>query len=113
MIRSKFLAPQYTIWYNTPKGVIGVKFQFEVKMTDQDYLDFNTFITIRSYYGKKQMLTFRLAVALIFFVVIFISLFGGGFSVNALIGVIPMVIVLLLVEIFFNSTLIFYTHFPK
>ena len=80
-----------------------MKFQFEVKMTDQDYLDFNTFIAIRSHYGKKQMLTFRLTIVIIFAVVIFASLFGGNFSVNAFIGVIPMVIVLLLVEIFFDK----------
>ncbi len=77
-----------------------MKFQFNVNVNDQDYLDYNTFWMIRSPYGKKQIKTFRITIAVLFVIFISISLFSGGFSLESTLGVIPMIIVLLLAQIF-------------
>lgn len=36
-----------------------MKFQFDIEISEQDYLDFNTFHLLRSPYGKKQMARLR------------------------------------------------------
>lgn len=77
-----------------------MKFQFNVNVNDQDYLDYNTFWMIRSPYGKKQIKTFRIIITVLFAIFISISLFSGGFSLESIFGVIPMVIVLSLTQIF-------------
>lgn len=77
-----------------------MKYKFNVNVNDQDYLDYNTFWMIRSPYGKKQIKTFRIAIFVLFAIFISISLFFGGFSVESILGVIPMVILLSLTQIF-------------
>ena len=42
-----------------------MKFQFTINTNDQDYLDYNKFWMLRSHYGKKQMTTFRIVIAVI------------------------------------------------
>ena len=76
-----------------------MKFQFSVKVNDQDYFDYNTFWMIRSPYGKKQIKTFRITIAVLFAIFILISLFSGGFSFESILSIIPMVIVLSLAQI--------------
>ena len=73
-------------------------FKFNISLNDKDYLDYNTFWTIKSPYGKKQMLTFRILIAIIYTFVSFLFLFVGGFSVDAWIGIIPYIILLILFE---------------
>ncbi len=80
-----------------------MKFQFNVNVSDQDYLDYNSFWMIRSPYGKKQIKTFRIAIAVLFAIFISISLFSGGFTLESFLGVIPMVIVLFLAQIFLTK----------
>lgn len=82
-----------------------MKFRFNVNVNDQDYLDYNTFWMIRSPYGKKQIITFRITFAVLFAIFILISLFGGGFSLESILRIIPMIIVLSLTQIFFNRFL--------
>ena len=50
-----------------------MKFQFNVNTCDQDYLDYNKFWMLRSHYGKKQMTTFRIVIAVIIGAIILIS----------------------------------------
>ena len=69
-----------------------MKFQFNVKFNDQDYLDYNTFWMIRSPYGKKQIKTFRITISVLFVIFISISLFSGGFSLESILGVILFVV---------------------
>ena len=45
----------------TEKG----KFRFNIRITEQDYTDFNVFCILNTPYGKKQIRTYRLAVAFI------------------------------------------------
>lgn len=76
-----------------------MKFQFSVNVNDQDYLDYNTFWTIRSPYGRKQIKIFRITITVIFAIFILISLFSGGFSIESFLGLIPIFIVLCLFQI--------------
>ena len=78
-------------------------FKFNVNLDDKDYFDYNVFWTIKSHYGKKQMLKFRIAITVFFGIICLIFLYGGGFSANAFIGVIPYLIVFVLVQLLFNS----------
>lgn len=82
-----------------------MKFHFNVNLSDQDYLDYNVFWAIRSPYGKKQVTSYRVLLAVLFFGVILLSLYGGGFSTVSFIGVIPMLIVAVLVQIFLTRFL--------
>jgi len=69
-----------------------MKFQFNVNTCDQDYLDYNKFWMLRSHYGKKQMTTFRVILAVIIGVYIFISLYGDNFTFDSFNGIIPILI---------------------
>ena len=84
-----------------------MKFQFNVNTTDKDYFDYNKFWMLRSHYGKKQMMGFRIVIAVIFGVYIFISLYGGNFTVDSFISVIPMAILLIIFELLFSSLFVF------
>ena len=80
-----------------------MKFQFNVNVNDQDYLDYNTFWMIRSPYGKKQIKIFRITITVLFAIFMLISLLSGGFSLESILGVIPIIIVLSLVQIFLTK----------
>lgn len=80
-----------------------MRFKFNINLNDKDYLDYNTFWMIRSPYGKKQMLQFRVLIALVFVIFSFLSLFRGGFSAVAWIGVIPYAVLLLFFELLLNK----------
>ena len=79
-----------------------MRFKFNINLTDQDYFDYNIFWMLKSPYGKKQMLKFRITIAILFAVVSFFALFGGGFSASAWIGIIPYVVLLVLFELLLN-----------
>lgn len=76
-----------------------MKFQFEVHLNDQDYLDYNKFWMLRSHYGKKQMRSFRIMIAALLGVVILYFLFRGGFTAYSLVSILPTVIFLILLEL--------------
>lgn len=76
-----------------------MRFKFYINLNDKDYFDYNTFWMIKSPYGNKQMLKFRVFIAILFASVSFLSLFEGGFSANAWIDIIPYVILLVSFEL--------------
>jgi len=78
-------------------------FKFNVNLTDKDYLDYNTFWLLKSPYGKKQIISYRIIIAVLFGIVCLASLFGGGFSADAFVRIIPYVIILILIQIFLNT----------
>lgn len=80
-----------------------MKFQFNVNVNDQDYLDYNIFWIIRSPYGKKQIKTLRITITVFVAILILISLFSGGFSLESILGILPMIIVLLLFQFFLTK----------
>ena len=55
-------------------------FEINVRLTDDDYLKFNEFLLIRSYYGKKQMMNRRILIALITLIISAVVLFRYGLS---------------------------------
>ena len=57
-----------------------MKFQFNVQLNDNHYLDYNVFWMTRSPYGKKQFRPLRILPIVIFTIYASISLIGGGFS---------------------------------
>ena len=81
-------------------GMSNMKFQFNIKVNDQDYLDYNIFWRSRSHYGKKQMMIFRIFFVVLFAVSIAVSLSSDGFSKESFLGVIPSLLVLILVQVF-------------
>ena len=85
-----------------------MKFQFNVNTTDKDYFDYNKFWMLRSHYGKKQMTTFRVVFAVIIGVYIFISLYGGNFTFDSFIGIIPMAILLILFEVLLSPLFVLF-----
>lgn len=76
-----------------------MKFQFNVITNDEDYLEYNKFWMLRSHYGKKQMLSFRIIFTVLLCLIILAYLFIGGFTVQSLISAIPMAILLVLFEV--------------
>lgn len=74
-------------------------FKFHINLNDKDYLDYNTFWTIKSPYGKKQMIEFRILTAILVALIAFLSLLRGGFSAESWIGAIPYAILLVLFEL--------------
>ena len=85
-----------------------MKFQFNITTNDQDYLDYHKFWMLRSYYGKKQMITFRIAFTVIICVYILIYLYGGSFTFNSFIEIIPMAILLILFELFLSPLFVLF-----
>ena len=77
-------------------------FKFNINLSDQDYLDYNIFWMIKSPYGKKQLTKYRIIIAVFFLIISFLSLFGGGFSGEAFLSLIPLAIVFLFIQLTFN-----------
>ena len=85
-----------------------MKFQFNVNINEEDYLDYNKFWMLRSHYGKKQMSTFRIIIAVIIGLIILISLYGGNFTFDSFIGIIPMAILLVLYELLLSPLFVLF-----
>ncbi len=79
-----------------------MQFKFDINLTDKYYLDYNIFWNLRSPYGKKQILKMRLGLTALFCILSLLSLFGGGFSRDAFIGIIPYWIVFAAVQLVFT-----------
>ena len=73
-------------------------FQFQVQISEKDYLEYNKFHMFRSPYGRKIIRGMRIAVAVIFGLFILLSLLGGKFSASAWIGALPYAILLIVFE---------------
>ncbi len=87
-----------------------MKFQFNVNLSEQDYLDFNLFLNLKSHYGKGQMKTIRILLAIMCVFMIGVFLLLGGFSGTARVlflvfGIIVMIFSQLFLEKTFARTL--------
>lgn len=80
-----------------------MSFQFQIKLTDQDYLDFNTFWMLKSPYGKKEILKMRLLLAAVFLVACCLSLIINGLSTATWLGLIPLLIIFAVAQALFNT----------
>lgn len=81
-------------------------FNFNVNLTDKDYLDYNTFWMIKSPYGKKQMLKIRILITVCIAIFALGFLLGEKNAVNIWIGVIPYFLLLGLFQLLLNPTMV-------
>ncbi len=84
-----------------------MNFRFDVKLTEQDYLEFNKFHMLRSPYGRKQVVTFRTAIGVVCALLVVLSLVANGLSLDFLLGCIPTAIVFVLFQLGLNRFLVF------
>ena len=79
---------------------------FNINLSDKDYLDYNIFWMLKSPYGKKQITSSRIMMTVLFGIVALIALFVAGFSTASLIGLTPITVVFLIIQLTFNRFLI-------
>lgn len=77
-------------------------YKFNTHLSEKDYLDFNIFTLLKSHYGKKQLLSLRILIAVITLILSIISLYGGGFTLSSFLGIIPLLILMTVFEILLN-----------
>ena len=77
-----------------------MKYQFDVKLSEQDYLDFNIFHALRSHYGKKQLKSFRIMLTVVLVALCVIFWVGEGFSADTVISIVVITVVFLIFQIF-------------
>lgn len=80
-----------------------MKFRFDVHISEQDYIDLNKFMMFRSPYGKKTFKQYRILLAVVFALCILISLFGGNFTLETVLGAVPLIIIAVLCQVFLKS----------
>jgi len=81
-----------------------MKFKFDVTMTDQDYLDYNLFVLLKSPYNKNMLLAFRIVVSAFFAIIPSIPLLSNEFSTGTIIGLVLIVTIIVLYNIFFSKS---------
>ena len=77
-----------------------MKFKLNVNTSEKDYLEFNKFLLVRSHYGKNQVASFRVMITIIFLSFVILSLSEEGFTLDFAIVAIPLIIGLILCQIF-------------
>lgn len=81
-----------------------MKFQFNVSISEKDYLDFNEFYMLKSPYGKKQIGSLRVGITIFYLICVAISLIGrfraGENVIDSIIGIIPMLLLIVLIQVF-------------
>ena len=82
-----------------------MKYKFQINISDNDYLEYNKFHMLRSPYGKKSLSSLRLMICVIVIAMSLISLISQGFSTNSIIVVAPVLVVLILAQIFLKKFL--------
>ena len=82
-----------------------MKYQFDVKLSEQDYLDFNLFHMMRSPYGKKQLKNIRLMFVFALALLGAIFVMSQGFSKDTAFSVAVMVASFLVFQIFIRQFL--------
>ena len=82
-----------------------MNYSINVTLTDKDYYTFNKFCLLKSHYGKKRNITFRLALCVISLFPILYSLFRSGFSSAIIANALLLIIFQLLVNPFYSLTI--------
>lgn len=81
-----------------------MKFRFDISLTDQDYFDYNIFMLLKSPYNKNMILTFRIIVSAFFAIIPSIPLLSNEFSTGTIVGIILILTVIVLYNIFFSKS---------
>jgi len=82
-----------------------MKYQFNINLSEQEYIDFNVFLMIRSPYGKKYVGSRRLVVFAVFAVAIISRLIIERFSPASIFSGAVMLVFLALAQIFLTKYL--------
>lgn len=82
-----------------------MKFQFQVNIAENDYIEFNKFHQLRSPYGIKNILTFRILVAVICFGFVIANLSYGSFDFEAWLTTIPIFVIFIVFNVFIRKML--------
>lgn len=75
-----------------------MKFQFQVNVSENQYIDYNKFWTLKSPYGKKQLIILRGMILVMVLVFVFLTLFSENLQPNAFIACIPFFIMLIVCQ---------------
>lgn len=76
-----------------------MKYQFHVKLTEKDYYEFNEFHMLKSKQGRKNILTMRTVFAVLPLIIAAVSFWGGGFTLESFLHVIPYLLIIVLFQI--------------
>ena len=76
-----------------------MNFKFDISLCDEDYYDFNKFVALKSYYGKKQTITMQIIIGVIFLIAIAANLFAGSFSKESIVGMLPLLLLGVVLEL--------------
>ena len=79
-----------------------MKFKFDVRLTDKDYLDYNTFWLLKSPYGKMQISKVRKMIYAIFGVGALLILLLTGMSIQSYVSIGALVVLCALFQLFAN-----------
>lgn len=77
-----------------------MRFKFYINITEEDYLDFNKFQTIKSPYAKKQIAKLRIGLLAVMLALVILHVTSYGFTVETFVGLAPLLVLLLLPIIF-------------
>ena len=80
-------------------------FNFNVNLSEEDYFKFNKFVMLRSHYGKKQVRQLRILLAVLSLFLMLLLAFAWDFSFSTLIGMIPIAILTVVLEITISKVL--------
>ncbi len=84
-----------------------MNFQFNVKFTDEDYMEFNKFHMLRSPYGKKQIASFRMSITIICLLITLIVLLVNKFNADAFLGVVPFLLLWIIMQLGLRKFMIY------
>lgn len=82
-----------------------MKFKFNVNTNEKDYVEFNKFVLLRSHYGKSQVASFRILIAIVFLSFVILSLSEEGLTLDFAAVSIPLIVGLILCQIFLKRLL--------
>lgn len=83
-----------------------MKFQFFINLTEQDYIDYNFFVNMKSPYGKTQRQNLRLSITIVFLILISFSFLD--ISIYSIFLSILLIIGLILFQVFFNRYILYF-----
>ena len=75
------------------------RFKLDVTMTAADYTEYNLFHQLRSPYGVKRMIAFRITMAVVFLLSATLTLIYNNFKTDSLLFTIPLILGLIVVEL--------------
>ncbi|MBQ8848709.1 MAG: YcxB family protein [Clostridia bacterium] len=84
-----------------------MNFKFHISLSDDDYLEYNKFHMLKSFYGARQLRLFRGVVALLFAAFILVYWIAGGFTLSAFLGSIPYFIAAIVFELLLKPFFMF------